>query len=41
MNFAAVYDDHCKEWEIMKAEADWIIGFGLSPSRSWPAHEIE
>jgi beta-phosphoglucomutase-like phosphatase (HAD superfamily) len=26
MAFAAVYDDTCAEWELMKAEADWIIG---------------
>jgi beta-phosphoglucomutase-like phosphatase (HAD superfamily) len=26
MGFAAVYDDRCKEWELMKAHADWIIG---------------
>ncbi|MDR2364188.1 MAG: HAD family phosphatase [Spirochaetaceae bacterium] len=26
MAFAAVYDDACKEWELMKAEADWVFG---------------
>jgi HAD superfamily hydrolase (TIGR01509 family) len=26
MAFAAVYDDTCAEWELMKAEADWVIG---------------
>lgn len=26
MAFAAVYDDTCAEWELMKAEADWIFG---------------
>jgi HAD superfamily hydrolase (TIGR01509 family) len=26
MGFAAVYDDRCQEWELMKAQADWIIG---------------
>jgi HAD superfamily hydrolase (TIGR01509 family) len=25
MAFAAVYDDTCKEWELMKAEADLVI----------------
>ena len=32
MGFAAVYDDRCKEWELMKAQADWIIG-GIRPAR--------
>ncbi|MDR0623335.1 MAG: HAD family phosphatase [Treponema sp.] len=26
MAFAAVYDDTCAEWELMKAEADWVFG---------------
>lgn len=26
MAFAAVYDDTCTEWELMKAEADWVFG---------------
>jgi beta-phosphoglucomutase-like phosphatase (HAD superfamily) len=26
MDFAAVYDDTGKEWELMKAEADWVFG---------------
>jgi beta-phosphoglucomutase-like phosphatase (HAD superfamily) len=26
MAFAAVYDDTCAEWELMKAEADWVLG---------------
>ncbi|MDR2247137.1 MAG: HAD family phosphatase [Treponema sp.] len=26
MGFAAVYDGACKDWELMKAQADWIIG---------------
>ncbi|MDR2109904.1 MAG: HAD family phosphatase [Spirochaetaceae bacterium] len=26
MAFAAVYDDTCKEWELMRAEADWVFG---------------
>jgi HAD superfamily hydrolase (TIGR01509 family) len=25
MDFAAVYDKSCKEWESMKAEADWMF----------------
>jgi HAD superfamily hydrolase (TIGR01509 family) len=26
MAFAAVYDETCAEWELMKAEADWVFG---------------
>ncbi|MDR2394123.1 MAG: HAD family phosphatase [Treponema sp.] len=26
MGFAAVYDERCKEWGLMKAQADWIVG---------------
>ncbi|MHC6201784.1 HAD family hydrolase [Breznakiellaceae bacterium SP9] len=25
MDFAAVYDAHCKDWEAMKEEADWVF----------------
>jgi beta-phosphoglucomutase-like phosphatase (HAD superfamily) len=28
MGFAAVYDDANKDWELMKAEADWAFGPG-------------
>ncbi|MDR0723285.1 MAG: HAD family phosphatase [Treponema sp.] len=33
MAFAAVYDDTCREWELMKAEADWVFG---SPETGTP-----
>lgn len=26
MGFAAVYDSACTEWELLKAEADWVFG---------------
>jgi hypothetical protein len=26
MDFAAVYDDACRDWELMKAQADWVFG---------------
>jgi beta-phosphoglucomutase-like phosphatase (HAD superfamily) len=26
MAFAAVYDETCANWELMKAEADWVFG---------------
>jgi HAD superfamily hydrolase (TIGR01509 family) len=26
MGFAAVYDDTCAEWALMRAEADWVFG---------------
>jgi beta-phosphoglucomutase-like phosphatase (HAD superfamily) len=28
MGFAAVYDDTNRDWELMKAEADWVFGPG-------------
>jgi HAD superfamily hydrolase (TIGR01509 family) len=28
MDFAAVYDDACRDWELMKAQADWVFGQG-------------
>jgi HAD superfamily hydrolase (TIGR01509 family) len=27
MDFAAVYDARCREWEAIQAEADWVFGF--------------
>jgi beta-phosphoglucomutase-like phosphatase (HAD superfamily) len=26
MGFAAVYDNSCREWDLMKAQADWVFG---------------
>jgi hypothetical protein len=26
MAFAAVYDETCADWDLMKAEAGWVFG---------------
>ena len=33
MAFAAVYDETCAEWELIKAEADWVFGTNEGDTR--------